>query len=112
MAIHAALGNGLDEKLYERALCIELAEMGIDFSQQQEFPVHYRSRFIGSLIPDLIVAGRVVVEIKVADDFSDAHASQIISYLRITKLQVGLLLNFKPASLKFKRMALGRVSSN
>jgi len=106
MAVHNALGNGLDEKLHERAMCIELAELELDFTQQQEFPVHYKSKFLGCLIPDLIVEGRVIVELKVAEDFAEAHIAQLISYLRLTKITIGLLINFKHGTLRFKRFTI------
>jgi len=103
--VHRALRPGLDEKIYERALCIELAEQGIDFSQQERFPIHYRGQFLGNLIPDLIVANAVVVETKVVETFNGAHISQVLGYLNITDHDVGLLLNFKHASLNVKRVA-------
>lgn len=104
MEVHRALRNGLDEKLYENALCIELAELGVHFSQQQRFCVMYKKRPIGTLIPDLIVENSVIVDTKVVDDFNDAHVSQMIGNLKITGLKIGLLLNFKHSSLKIKRI--------
>jgi GxxExxY protein len=104
MEVHRALRNGLDEKLYENALCIEFAELGVHFSQQQRFCVMYKKRPIGTLIPDLIVENSVIVDTKVVDDFNDAHVSQMIGYLKITGLKIGLLLNFKHSSLKIKRI--------
>jgi GxxExxY protein len=105
MAAHRELGPGLDEKIYENSLCLELAEQAIDFTQQEAFPVHYRGRFVGKLITDLIVEQTVIVETKVANSISDAHIAQTLSYLSISKLQVGLILNFKTQSLTFKRVA-------
>jgi len=84
-----------DEKLYENALCIELAAKNISFQQQPDYPVHYRDHFIGKLRPDLIVENAVIIEIKIAESFSPAHEAQLLSYLAITKLPLGLLLNFK-----------------
>jgi GxxExxY protein len=106
MEVHCELRNGLDEKLYENALCIEFAEMGINFSQQQRFCVMYKKRLIGTLIPDLIVENLVIVDTKVVDEFNDEHLSQMIGYLKITGLKVELLLNFKHASLKIKRITV------
>ena len=67
IAVHEALRPGLDEKFYERALCIELAEMKIHFDQQQHYPVEYKSRFLGNLIPDLVVENSVIVDAKYVD---------------------------------------------
>lgn len=105
MAVHRALGPGLDEKIYENAFCIELAEQSIPFTQQQSFPVYYRERFVGKLIADLIADDRVIVELKVAESIHPVHVAQLLSYLSITKLQVGLIFNFKTASLTFQRHA-------
>jgi len=106
IAVLNELRPGLDEKLYENALIIELAGQGHVAEQQREFPVHYRDRFIGKLIPDLIVDGKVIVDAKVVTAFSDTHIAQILGYLNITDLQVGLLLNFKQAKLGWKRIVL------
>jgi GxxExxY protein len=103
--VHAAMRPGLDEKLYERAICIELAERAIPFSLQQVFPVTYKSHFIGDLIPDLIVDSRVIVDLKVVEVFNDTHIAQMLGYLNITALEIGLLLNFKHVQLQVKRVA-------
>jgi len=104
MAVLNALRPGLDEKLYENALLIELVDRGHTVEQQEAFPVHYKGHFIGKLIPDLIVDGKVIVEAKVAETFTDSHVAQVLGYLAITELEVGLLLNFKSAELDFKRV--------
>jgi GxxExxY protein len=105
MAVHRSLGPGLDEKIYENALCLEFVAQPLDFSQQQQFPVFYRNKPVGNLITDLIVEGKVIIETKVASGISDAHIAQTLSYLSISGLQVGLILNFRTASLTFKRVA-------
>ena len=106
MEVHRGLRNGLDEKLYENALCLEFADLGIHFDQQHRFPVFYKNRPIGILIPDLIVDDAVFVDTKVVDAFNDAHISQMLGYLNITGLKVGLLINFKHASIKVKRITI------
>lgn len=105
MAVHRELGPGLDEKIYENAFCVELAFQSIFFTQQQTFPVHYREHYVGKLITDLIADSRVIVELKVVDAIHSVHVAQLLSYLAITKLQVGLIFNFKTASLTFQRHA-------
>ncbi|MBI3415082.1 MAG: GxxExxY protein [Verrucomicrobia bacterium] len=104
MAVLNELKPGLDEKLYENALVIELVARGHAVEQQREFPVHYRGHFIGKLIPDLIVDGKVIVDPKVVTTFSDTHIAQMLGYLNITDLEVALLLNFKEAKLDWKRV--------
>ncbi len=104
MTVHNELKPGLDEKLYENALCIELAELKVAFEQQRSYPVYYKKHFVGKLIPDLVVADTVVVDTKVVSAFNDMHTSQILGYLNITGCKVGLLLNFKNAKLEWKRL--------
>jgi len=104
MTVLNELKPGLDEKLYENALVIELRSRGHTVEQQREYPVHYREQFIGKLVPDLIVDGKVVADPKVVTAFNDTHIAQMLGYLNITNLQVALLLNFKEAKLDWKRV--------
>jgi GxxExxY protein len=108
MAVLNTLKPGLDEKLYENALVIELRERGHLVEQQRQFPVFYRERNIGTLVPDMIVDGKVVVDPKVAVAFNEAHLAQMLGYLNITGLEVALLLNFKDATLHWKRVIKDR----
>lgn len=105
MKVHRTLRPGLDEKLYENALVIELRKQGHVVEQQREFDVRYDGHLIGILIPDLIVDERVVADPKVVTEFNDAHISQMLGYLSITGLSLALLLNFKHASLQIKRVS-------
>jgi GxxExxY protein len=105
MTVHRALGPGLNESIYENALCIELAEQSLNITQQQQFPVFYKDQHVGKLITDLIVENKVIIETKVASFITDLHIAQTLSYLSIFRLQVGLILNFKNPSLTFKRIA-------
>ncbi len=94
----------LDEKLYERAMIIELKHRGHSVTVQSSFPVSYRGELIGNLIPDLIVDDAVIVDPKVVSCFSDTHVAQMIGYLNITRLDLALLMNFKNARLEWKRV--------
>ena len=104
MAVLNELKPGLDEKLYENALVIELVERGHKLEQQREYPVHYRGHFIGKLVPDLIADGKVIADPKVVSAFNDTHIAQMLGYLNITGLELALLLNFKEATLTWKRV--------
>ena len=104
IAVLNELKPGLDEKLYENALLIELTSRDHKVDQQREYPVHYKGRFVGKLIPDLIVDEQVIVDPKVATAFSDTHIAQMLGYLNITGLKVALLLNFKESRLTWKRV--------
>ncbi len=99
-----ALKPGLDEKLYERAMVIELTAQGLRCESQKQFPVHYAGQHTGTLVPDLIVEEKVLVDAKVVSAFNDTHIAQILGYLNITGLKTALLLNFKQASLGIKRV--------
>ena len=100
-----ALKPGLDEKLYERALVIELSKQGLRCESQKQFPVHYEEQSIGTLVPDLIVEDQVIVDTKVSTAFNDTHLAQMLGYLNITGLKTALLLNFKHVSLGIKHVS-------
>ncbi|HJT35551.1 MAG TPA: GxxExxY protein [Pirellulales bacterium] len=104
MTVLNALKPGLDEKLYERALTIELIKKGHRVDQQQRFPVYYDGSLIGTLIPDLVVDSAVIVDPKVVMAFNENHMAQMLGYLAITDLNLALLLNFKNARLDWKRI--------
>jgi len=105
MTVLNTLKPGLDEKLYERGLVIELRKQGLHCEQQKSHDVFYDGQHIGSLIPDLIVAETVIVDAKVVSDFNDTHVAQMLGYLNITGLRTALLLNFKHAKLGIKRIS-------
>lgn len=104
MAVHRALGPGLNEESYENSLCIEFAEHHVDFSQQDVHPIHYKGHVVGRLIPDLIVDQKVIVENKVVDQIAQAHIAQLLTYLSVTGLKIGLILNYKNPSLEVRRV--------
>ncbi len=104
MTVLNELKPGLDEKLYERALVIELRERGRKVHQQKRFTVCFKEHDIGTLIPDLIVDELVIVDTKVATTFNESHIAQMTGYLSHTGLRLGLLLNFKHAKLQWKRI--------
>jgi GxxExxY protein len=104
MTVLNVLKPGLDEKLYERALVIELLKRGHRVEQQKQFPVYYDGHLIGTLVPDLIVDEVVVVDPKVVSAFNENHMAQMLGYLAITDLKLALLLNFKNARLEWKRV--------
>ena len=104
IAVLNEMKPGLDEKLYERALVIELRRRGHAVVSQKEFPVFYQSELVGNLIPDLIVDEKIIVDPKVVAAFNEAHVAQMVGYLAITGLELALLLNFRSARLEWKRV--------
>lgn len=104
MTVLNELKPGLDEKLYERALVIELQERGHSVQQQKVYEVHYKEHVIGKLIPDLIVDDLIVVDTKVVTSFNDSHIAQMLGYMSLTGLRLALLVNFKHVKLQWKRV--------
>src|SRR5207248_11388744 len=98
------LKTGLDEKLYERAMIMELKRRGHVVAVQNSFPVFYHGELIGNLVPDLIVDNAVIVDPKVVPCFTETHVAQMIGYLNITGLDLALLMNFRNARLEWKRV--------
>lgn len=104
MAVLNQLGPGLDEKIYERALVVELRQRGHTVDSQRRFDGSYSGSLVGTLVPDLIVDGLVIADSKVVESYGETHLRQTIGYLAITKLKLALLLNFKHARLQWKRI--------
>ena len=102
------LKPGLDEKLYERALVIELGKQGFECIAQRQYDVFYDGQLIGRLVPDIIVDDAVIVDTKVVSAFNESHFAQMLGYLNITGLNTSLLLNFKYAQLGIKRISLSK----
>lgn len=100
------IGHGLHEKPYENGLVVEFALRGIKYEQQRRFPVVYKDVLISEYVPDLIAFGSVIVDAKVIDRISDHERGQMLNYLRISRLNVGLILNFKRAKLEWERVVL------
>jgi GxxExxY protein len=100
------IGHGLNEKIYENSLVVLFKRNGIAFDQQRRFPVLFRGEQVGEFIPDLIAFGSVIVDTKVFDRIADHERGQMLNYLRITKLRVGLIVNFKHARLEWERVVL------
>jgi GxxExxY protein len=108
MAVHSALGNGFQEVIYQRALEIEMAEIGIEFSREHEMPIYYKSQQIGTRRVDFLIESIVSVELKALSKLEDVHLAQAINYLEAYDLEVGLLINFGSKSLEFKRLINGK----
>jgi len=95
IALHRELGPGMLEKAYERCLAFELADRGLKFERQKALPLCYRGvRLEVGYRVDLLVEGLVVVEVKSIERLERVHSAQVLSYLRMLKLNVGLVINF------------------
>ncbi len=99
--VHRELGPGLLESVYEECLCYELSTRQIPYRRQVVLPLIYKSKQLDcGFRADVIVADKVLIEIKAVDAVTDLHKAQLLTYLRITGLKVGLILNFNTVVLK------------
>ena len=102
MAVHKALGPGLLESAYEACLAFELAERELALEQQKAMPVTYRGvKLDCGYRLDLLVEGQVIVELKAVDKLQPIHEAQLLSYLKLSGCQVGLLINFNVKILRY-----------
>lgn len=99
------LGHGLYEKIYENALVVDFTLNSIPYTQQRKFDVHYKKHPVGFYVPDLIAFDQVIVDCKTIEQITDEERGKMINYLKITRLRVGLILNFKHPRLQFERVA-------
>ena len=101
------LGAGFLEKVYERALRRELSLRGFRVDSQVCYPVFYKGARTGDYVADLVVDGRVLVELKCVARFCDEHMAQCINYLRASGLRFGLMVNFQKPRVEWKRVVWG-----
>ncbi len=95
MAVHKDKGNGFAEPVYQDALEIEFELNGLTFDSQRNYQIHYRGRPLKhTYTPDLLCFDRIIVELKAAKALTDEHRAQLMNYLKVTGLQLGLLVNF------------------
>jgi GxxExxY protein len=94
--VYNVLGHGFLEKVYRNALAIELRKMGLAVQTEWPVKVYYEGQQVGEYFADLLVEGRVIVELKAAEALCDEHHAQLLNYLKATQIEVGLLLNFGP----------------
>lgn len=94
--VYHTLGYGFLEKVYGNAMMIELRKLGLIAVQQERIDVYYEGEVVGEYFADLLVEGKVLVELKAAQQIADEHEAQLLNYLKATKNEVGLILNFGP----------------
>lgn len=107
--VHTKLGSGLLEKVYRECLAYELTKYGLDVQQEKAFPVIYEDiKMDCGYRVDIIVNNKVIIELKVVEDFTVEHTAQCLTYMRLSECKLGLLLNFYKKSLKdgIKRLIL------
>ena len=94
--VYNTLGYGFLEKAYRNALAIELRKLGLEAIQEARIAVYYGGEVVGEYFADLLVDGAVIVELKAVKRLSEEHEAQLLNYLKATRFEVGLLLNFGP----------------
>ena len=104
MRVHAALGSGFQEVIYQRAMAIEMTDAGLNFSREHDMPVYFKNQQIGTRRVDFLVETVVSLEMKAKANLEDLDLAQEINYLEAYNLEVGLLINFGARSLQHKRL--------
>jgi GxxExxY protein len=106
--VHKFLGNGFQEVIYQRALAYELHQAKLEFAREIEQQIYYKDlpEPIGTRRADFVVENKILVEIKAVIQLEDVHIAQALNYLKVYKLEVGLLINFGSKSLTFKRLVM------
>jgi GxxExxY protein len=100
IAVHRALGPGLLEAVYARAVAIEMGVLAIPFEAEKSFPIHYRGLLLCHQRLDLLVAGQIVLEVKSVERLDSIHVAQVLSYLHVADVRLGLVVNFNVSILK------------
>ena len=104
MKVHATLGNGFQEKIYQRALELEMAFNRLVFEREKAMPIYYRDEQIGERRVDFFVQGLIMVELKAIIELEPVHLAQGLNYLEAYNMEIGLLINFGSKSLTVKRL--------
>lgn len=104
--VNKTLGSGFLEKVYEQALLIELDERGLKAQTQVPISVYYKGQVVGEYFADMVVEGKVILELKAVDKLSGLHEAQLLNYLKATDIKAGLLVNFTHPKADIKRLVL------
>ena len=105
--VNKVLGSGFLEKVYENALLVELRGRGVKAESQVPVKVTYKNTYVGEYVADILVEGKVIVELKTVENLNKNHEAQLLNYLKATGKPIGLLVNFKSHKAEIKRLVLG-----
>ena len=92
--VHNTLGSGFLEKVYENALCLELESLGFSVEQQVPIKINYKGKLVGEYFADLLVNGKIILELKAVEALAPIHEIQLKNYLKGSRIELGLLINF------------------
>ncbi|MBU0529917.1 GxxExxY protein [bacterium] len=106
MEIHKQLGVGFLESVYEEAFKIELLSNKIPFESQKKYPVMYKNTFVKDFFCDLVIDNKIIIELKAISNISNIERAQVLNYLKVTGLKLGIIVNFGETSLKYERIVL------
>lgn len=109
--VYNSLGSGFLEKVYENALTLKIKKIGLKAEQQYPIKVNFENEVVGEFFADILVEDKIIVELKALQELSDVHEAQLINYLKATKIEVGLLINFGP-NIKIRRRIYTKNSGN
>jgi GxxExxY protein len=105
-SVHNILGPGLVESAYEQSLVIELQHRDIPVSRQKVFPLYYKGELAGAYIADLVVADSIILELKSVRQLTSVMEAQLINYLRLSKIPLGYLINFRNTKVQWRRFVV------
>lgn len=112
MKVHTALGNGLQEVIYQRALALQMEADGLGFIRECNMQIFYLEKYIGDRRVDFFVADKICVELKALIKLEPVHFAQARNYLEAFNVEIGLLINFGGISLEFKRLENPKYNCN
>jgi GxxExxY protein len=101
IAVHKTIGPGLKEQSYHAAMAMEMLAIGLEFQREPVFRVTYRGAVVGEHIPDFIVQNAIVLELKATSSIEPVFTTQVLTYLRLSGLRLGLIINFNVDALRF-----------
>ena len=102
--VHNILGPGYSENIYESALAKEFKDRKIDYTRQKMIEVHYKGEKIGDYRLDMVVEGKIILELKAVSELNEIFKSQLLSYLKATEMELDILINFGSKEVEFKRI--------
>ena len=106
ITVHKVVGPGFLENVYEQSLCVELKLNNIPFTRQKMYSVFYKSYVVGKYLADVVVANKIIVELKSVSYINKNMEAQLLNYLHVSNIRVGYIINFRNSILEFKRLVL------
>ncbi len=106
ITVHKIVGSGFLENVYEQSLCVELKLNNISYTRQKVYSIFYKNNPVGVYIADMVVENKVIIELKSVPFINRNMEAQLLNYLRVSKVPVGYVINFRNAVIEFRRFVL------